>query len=722
MSSSQKQWGGKLNPFIPVKDGAITDQWKEVAKWFDPDYIYYHDTVPRELVLQFIDEMRFNPADIEQLEPKYYSLKGIYNLNLLSKVNSPMNMLSANAFAKADADLQNYFMLNYGLNEHDYIPPHLGSKHHFIQISDKNFTELNRIIFEERISSNIWLGVMNSMAPYFRIEKKEYRGFELIIGKEGECNSELFYYWNKCFYDVGPSKPLSSFFITTKQLDLLLQDKFFKYVLDGYSGNEKQIDLVSFTLDDIEMMDFQIKLKKYSLHLGIEYRILPRFEFPYRIMDDGGLRMSAQVEQEKMDRFNSREFLLNIPALGFSYYPYSPDEEYALDFDIIEEIGFSKNHRRFPILTPFQHVIKVEGRISKKKQIVALIDNGSHRKGVLEITIPNLTTIISGIISNPIQDKEEGKILRHFVQFNDGSQRLLQFFKLFGNRLDIVAEFLNDRFWHDLFLGLTDNNKLEGDTITFKELNVKCKDLMKSEGFSFKADQDHPELSRHLEKGLKGLLQVLVMYKVFLPGYNVKCGQCSSKVWYSLIEISNKVICKGCFGENEFKVETPIAYKLNHLVKNNFGMKDEKGIFAPDGNLTAIKTLLHLHSSSTYGFDYSPQLDVYLRGGGNHPLTDLDIVALAAGQLFIGECKNNSNLFSQDAHKCLNHLLYLAKLIKPDVLIISCTKDENDKLNKAKKYLERHLSKWETKPPKVQTLVVPEPTYFRINDYHYFKE
>ena len=42
---NQNLWGGRLNPIVPVLNGVITEQWKDVIRHHDPDYILYTDKV-----------------------------------------------------------------------------------------------------------------------------------------------------------------------------------------------------------------------------------------------------------------------------------------------------------------------------------------------------------------------------------------------------------------------------------------------------------------------------------------------------------------------------------------------------------------------------------------------------------------------------------------------------------------------------------------------------
>jgi hypothetical protein len=79
-------------------------------------------------------------------------------------------------------------------------------------------------------------------------------------------------------------------------------------------------------------------------------------------------------------------------------------------------------------------------------------------------------------------------------------------------------------------------------------------------------------------------------------------------------------------------VEVPFSYKLNDLIKNNiFQSKTQR-----DGNLTVIRTLIHLGLRSHRSFEYSHQLNLYDDYRTRKPANEIDVVALVDGKLVIG--------------------------------------------------------------------------------------
>jgi hypothetical protein len=180
-------------------------------------------------------------------------------------------------------------------------------------------------------------------------------------------------------------------------------------------------------------------------------------------------------------------------------------------------------------------------------------------------------------------------------------------------------------------------------------------------------------------------------------------------------------MCKGCSYYNNFKAEIPIGYKLNHLIKNNIGLRNEKGAFQPDGNITVTRTLLSLQQKSSGNFQFLPPTDIFQNYHDPKPFTDIDIICLQNGKLIIGESKFNSEGFFSDSRKSLDNLLKIGESLKPNIIMVSCTVDAYDKLKKAGDYLKTNIQKWAGAKPEVVTYKTWEPTYSNFNGNTYFR-
>jgi hypothetical protein len=270
---------------------------------------------------------------------------------------------------------------------------------------------------------------------------------------------------------------------------------------------------------------------------------------------------------------------------------------------------------------------------------------------------------------------------------------------------------------------LATSKKVAGDTVTFDQLKEKIKKKLvekqivqvDSEGI-IKGNKEETSLNEeNLILGVRQTLSDLTSYRVFLKGFNLKCEICSSKFWYHLAEINEFYTCKGCSENNPFPIEPQFSYRLNDLIKNNIFQTSG----GPDGNLTVIRTLAYLQQHSHHSFQFTPQINIYDKSNLHHPFTDLDIVCISDGQLIIGEAKHDSKSFSVENSKTLKSLVTIAKEIRPDKIILSCSVDNHGKLEKAKNGLVRLLNSWDYIPI-IETLCLDPPDDFNFEGVRYF--
>jgi len=126
-----------------------------------------------------------------------------------------------------------------------------------------------------------------------------------------------------------------------------------------------------------------------------------------------------------------------------------------------------------------------------------------------------------------------------------------------------------------------------------------------------------------------------------------------------------------------------------------------------------------MHRRSHQSFAYSPQINLYDNHHSNKPCAEIDTVCLSDGQLIIGEAKHNSAAFSVDSNKSLKSLVEVAKVIRPDKIILSCYEDSNGKLEKAKKGLLHIFNNWKYQP-EIETLLLHQADDFNLGEHRYF--
>jgi hypothetical protein len=704
-------WGGRYNPIVPLNKAGLKTGWEKFFSIQDPDYIYITSGIGMDVAKLLCDTYGLNPIEIVIVGDNLHDIKGVHHANLMPVINSKVLLQPVNLW-EVDSPLKEYYKLNFLLNDTISVTRGLFANHQLLPVYHKNYDQINELIARPFVNNNSILSSQNTRAGKIRPENATYHHLELLIAADHAGFEELLYHWNKPAYELTP-RELLTIYLTKTELELLVLDGQFKNALKKLSEDNSKIQLVSFSLARAELDELAEKL--------IQSCTLNRFEvkevndFPYPIVEVRSNYQDVITEKESIQVIFKNQNFVFFPPLSFdlAFKPFS--QAYGLDLKINELRGPHNQTLRFPLKLITDFFTQTPGRINKYKQINLEINDSILTQENLELRIPAFSEIIGLIVTSPkVTGSRQPVSINERISYSDGSNRLAQFFNLFDNDMQMVDDFLKDKFWNDIFISLTNNTKVEGDTITFNEMYSQCLELMKQEEIMTTTKDKGRHNEENLRLGLTGILQRLIQLKVFLTGYNLKCRTCSSKIWYSLAEINDSVICKGCGKHNYFQAENPVAYKLNHLIKNNIGMTDINGRFVYDGNITAIRTLLYIYQKAVNSFTFIPQVNIYGCPVSQKPKTDLDIVAMSMGSLYIGECKHNSKFFTADKNKSLNNLLEIAGTMRPDKIIISCTEDENDKLKKAADYLRHGMGKW-PRPIDVISYRVPAPTNFWMN-------
>jgi len=709
-------WGGRYNPIIPVNDNSITQEWKKLLGFQDPDYIYYSTGIDRAFLLELCDEFGINPVEIVEIDKNFNNIYGLHWANILPSARRTV-LFQPERLWEISSPLIDYYKLNFLVEDNAPLETGLFKNHQLSVINKENFPKINQILSTPFIKNTTKLSELNTTNWKLRQLNPTFHHFQLVVSADNKGFDELIYHWNKILFDLT-HRDIQTLFITETELRTLLKDEDFKFVLKNLSGQDIGIEVVSFSLSKSEVAALIEELESFSHLNRFERKEIPMF--PFEIRDREGYDQQTQYEKETTQViFKSQPFIF-LPALSFSidFKPFS--QSYGFELRISEVLGPFNQSLRFPSKLHSDYYTRTNSRIDRKREIFVTINESRHNEGKLELLIPNFYDVISLVITSPkITGEKTVRNLYRNIKYSDGSNKMAQFLRLFDNDFIFLDNFLNDKFWSDIFIDLSTNNKSEGDTILFESIFQKCFNIMIELGKEFKPKGESRFNEENLRLGLKNTLQRLIENKIFLPGFVIKCNYCSSRIWYSLADTKEQIVCKGCSNVNHFNAENPISYKLNHLVKNNIGMVNEKGVFQPDGNMTAIRTLIYLSNMSVNSFKFLPQIDIFDCTESNKPKTDLDIVVVSSGDFYIGECKHNSNLFFEEKNKSLLNLIDIANTAKPDKIILSCTIDESGKLAKAAQFIRHNIINWKSKPMVIEYKAWT-PTYFGSNESSYF--
>lgn len=719
-----QRWGGRYNPIVPLDGGELETGWDQVLAHQDPDYVYYLAGTDPEIIRQLCDRFGHNPIEMIELDDRLLDVHGVHFANMML-LPAGLTLPRVYNLGGIDTPLADFYTLN--LFVEDTLPVNRGAwtqendwlfQHHRLLLINKgNFNQACQVWADSQLISVTRMAELNSKSAKLRLANPVFHGFELVVHADNAGFDELIYHWNKALYDIYSWHPLT-IVLSRSELELLLVDPHFKSVLFKYSGQHLKISLVSFSLSDEEQDELVARLKTYNPHNSFERKAV--MHFPFAVRDRQGLNQQALYERAQQQVIFRQQPFISLPPLSFNleFKPFS--QSYAIRLRIAEVRGPFNRSLRFPVKAMAEMITSQPARIDRSRQVLMDVNEPLHKEGHYSLRIPEFYDVASQVIGAPkITGSRDVRNIYRGIAYSDGSRRLGQFIKLFGDNYLHIQAFLHDQFWNGLFLDLSDNSRTEGDTVTFATLYDRCYAKMVEESVKFTEKKESRFNAENLRLGLKRQVQELTDRKILMPGYIIKCRYCGSRIWYGIQETGDIVSCKGCSNPNHFPVESPLAYKLNHLVRNNYGMKDDKGIFRPDGNLTAIRTLLYLWNKAVNSFEYIPQIDIYDCNDAHKPMTDLDIIAMSGGEFYIGECKHTSTLFAEEKNKSLLNLIAIAKTARPDKIILSCTVDPGGKLQKAAQFIRHHIRDWMQAPEVVTFHAVP-PSSFESRDSKYF--
>ncbi|MGV3596928.1 MAG: hypothetical protein ACO1PI_03615 [Bacteroidota bacterium] len=707
---NQRIWGGRYNPFIPVREDKISDKYIKVLKNYDPDFVFYTESINPEI----IKELRiFNPSGYYNLDkqPREEDITGVDAFYFLSQLDASSKILLPDDLSDVKSILLDYYKINFGLDSRPLMSDfEIGKSYHQILIGTKNFASLNQILHTEKPVNKARLARRNLNTKILRPSTSgHFNGFELVVAKDRTTIDDLIYYWNRLLFGCE-----NIIYVTVDELTILSKDKFFGGVLYDMS-TESFIDVVSMTLNKEDVNELiESKLKPISSFRSFKYKSVE--DFPFEVLDANGFYERDYGESVISQTVISERGLLHLPKLSFINKIDLSSQKWAVDITI-EGIGSDyQNEVKFPYTTETQFIIKtVKGRINRNRNISIYIHSQLNKSDVLEIIVPEFGNLLRQIIARPVvhgltQETEYVDIGPH-----DASNKLSAFLKAFNYNFSTIDDFFTDKFWVDIFEELIKSNKAVGDSILLSELKNRCIEALATKGVFLGERGTTYRNEENLQLGLEQTLKELCRYKVFLKGFNLKCKKCSSEFWYHINEVGEAIVCKGCYESFELPIEPNFAYKLNDLIKNNIYQTKT----ARDGNLTVIRTLASINRDSRKSFAYSPQVNLYNDYHSNKPCAEIDVICLSDGKLIIGEAKHKSNLFFEGDKKSLKALVELSKAIYPDKIILSCYEDTNGKLEKAKQGLIHLFNKWPYQP-EIESIILHTPDYFALGGHRYF--
>ncbi len=710
MSKNQLFWGGRFNPIVPVIDGEVSQQYKTLLQYYDPDFIFYTSSIDPKYLQSLAP---YSPKEYYVLdEPQMQSeITGIDSLYFLSQFSHFNKVILPRQLYLTESPLLSYYDINFGIgtNVHN-IDVELTKNYQQIEVTPDHFNSLHEIIYTNKPISKLFLAEHNLNNVVLRShERISYQDVEIVIAKDKGTTEDLLYFWNRKLYNCK-----TVLYITMEQLEILKMDSYFGPVL--YDMSKENFKIVSTSLSQQEVLDIIENIFK-PMKLPVRFTYTAIDSFPISIMDGAGVKFIGSQEKTTHQLLISKKGLFHIPKLSFTdnveFYP----QKWAVDIEIRKIEPYTRPALRFPYTTNTTMVSRsLPGRITKNHNI-SLYINGND-ESTHEINIPYTKELIRQLITAPVINGKTQETSLRAIRSNDAGNKLAAFIKAFCNNFHDIDEFFTDAFWVETFEYLIKNNKQAGDAINFIQIKQRCIEKLQEKGITLKDRNESNENEENLELGLKATLERLCSYQVFFKGFNLKCKNCSSTFWYHINDIAESVKCKGCLYEFTIPVESNFYYKLNDLIKNNiFHSKNLR-----DGNLTVIRTLISLKNQSRIDFCYLPQIDILKNYRNSKPYTDLDIVCIVDGKLFIGEAKHTSTaFFEKNSEKltCLDTLAAIALEIFPDTIVLSCYENQYNKLEKAQENLAGKFFGLSYQP-NIEIKLLSKPDLYSVGGYMYF--
>lgn len=713
---NMKQWGGRYNPIVPVYNNNI-DLYKGLIKNYDPDYIYYNSGVDISIIKKL---NCFSPKEYIELNErsKFYSFNsGIdYHYILNDKIhgellrNQKLSILVLNTSYNLHIPAKLFYQTNFNLFHLYAGEDFLIKEYNHIEIKDEDVSRINEFIHKNKpfFKSKLSQLYINTTVT----KPKDYSttsNFEFIIYDNYNSFEDLFYFWNRQLY-IDSDNKLNQIIASEDELTTLMKDNFFEGVLYDLAFNSR-IDLLSRSIlrDKLELIrqDIQSKFR------NIMFSLAPERNFPFEIgrvdhknsYSFSNTNKSAIIGKKDILKLIVPSFNKNIDTKG----------NYVMDVKIEKEEANHVNIINFPFKTPLHHLVcEQESRINGFHNISLLV---SERNSIVDIKMPNSYEIFQSLLSFRNEERNYISTGLEDLQLSNDGKRLSAFLRLFENNLDEVENFIGDTFWLNLFKcesEITSNNRKKqiekpnifDEQFWSKLLEHASEKAMKEEKyesnirrgkgiFSYKdlkrelallyrkhlgdiksksriAELNEEQFANYIKKMFKddfereidNNLQYLINNDALFIGMKVKCNSCGLNSWYSLNELKNKMLCKGCYAEIIPKLQSELYYRVNEIIVSN--LRNNEGSY--HGNYIVLRTLLSLNRKSRNSFLYQPPMDVRYFDGTELKTTDIDILAIQDGKLIIGEAKCDASEFKEKEKKAL---IWMGNNIKPDIIYLA---------------------------------------------------
>lgn len=683
-------WGGRYNPIVPVLDGKIAPEWLALINDFDPDYVYHSHKIPVDVLTNL---QIFHPEKyVEFQEDGRTHIPGV-NIHHLLHTNvhdrfaaNGTTLLAFTGGWKLPIPAPGFYRLNFG-----FMSPYVGEdtwtgQVDLIPIDDRSASSINRLIREHTpyFKSNLSALHVHTMLPVPQTYH-DFDRFQWLIYDATNYLTNLLYFWNRQLY-IKPRNRLTQVVASEQEMNELLANEDLQHLVYYLSyGNPIYVQSIDSASERVEA--FRKKMQDACPHIHFFTEPIDSFPFPIERLD----RVESPLLHPTKHLVIGKSDFIRLPPLIFENGKTVDTGPYVIDICAEKLAGNERTAVKFPQDVLLHHLaLRGATRVNGTHDISLFV--GGSEPTVDYSVASDLEIIRSALHYRLTNNKAVTELPIEYTELSPAGKQLAAFLQLFDNDWSTVREFLEDKFWVQLFrFDSSDRNSninAGKGIFCYQDLQAEIRYLAgvhrahiidRLKQLANQAIDDEliddlieRDIADTFDCSINGTIDFLVAKGGLLMGMKVKCDTCGSNRWYSLAELNDKVNCKGCNNTTMPNRGSKVYYKISDILINNLLSDQTRNTKQFAGNYVVMKTLIYLkekYLGSGQAFGWCGPLAYRTQGQAKNWSSDFDIAVLLNGLLILGEAKAQSNQF--DA-KEIDRLVWAANHLLPDKIIVSC--------------------------------------------------
>lgn len=686
-------WGGARFLILPLN--CDEESYLEWLGSYDADIVYSYIKLTDEQI-QKIEEIN-SPAFLMEhnfgLDKKYLSvnisfyspiqsISTIYSPYIFSYLrnkvtNNPISLIAQFSPAFGDRFITDNFGNQLEINRYlreikevfetycltiEDIPPnnHVGNK------LVKSRTEILDLLANREATTVAHLARIHTESIETVINPSLSNAFSIVIGSSIKDRISL---WNVRHFYNDSSDSIYSLIISEDQFnDENFLESLGKYLnnlnfLQSSGSGHYQVSLFSqsLSLESLEQKKDSLQKFTYNFITVPSYyskRIVPSkySELKYSLYTKDNSTVSISENPSSIS-LNGPKHLRYIP-LKFQNYGFG-DFAIECSIDRHNNLSMSSNVIDKWILPKRAYLAKVFGRkferISKNGLPISItgktinyfkrsIENEDFQ---IAINLPEDLNLFNYLLTQKneyshldIRNNLPKSEIEHIAN-SDKGKNFNGVISLF-DKLHIASDFLNNRYWKDIFKDASTRNKKEDYLYTLNTL-MDFQRNYRNDAFlnQIKDEMRFSKINhsrQYLTACFKDALNKLIKIKVFHPVYTWNCKYCGYKNLRTIDSVKLKNNCDICDETHVIPLgdEFSWEYLLNKFV--------HKAMFEHCG-LPVLWALNHIQTI-TYknSFLYLPEVNIYFNKNLNQ-LNEIDLIGIYDGKFFAGEAKRSADYF-----------------------------------------------------------------------------